>query len=74
MEEVGFEVRGKKQGRSSKALGRFERELILTGVKCQGVVGDKGGEKDTGIRDARGHQGHRGSGQNTGQLDSIVLI
>ena len=36
MEEVGFEVeKKKKQERSSKALGRFERELILTGVKCQ---------------------------------------
>lgn len=62
MEEVGFEVRGKKQGRSSKALGRFERELILTGVKCQGVVGDKGGEKDTGTRTQRIRTKHRATG------------
>lgn len=55
LEEKGFHAGGriwseKKQGISSKALGRFEKALTLAGVKCQGIAGDKGGEKYTGVR------------------------
>lgn len=50
--------RNRQEG-GSKALGKFERELILTGVNCQGVVGDKGGEKYTGIRTQRIRTKHR---------------
>lgn len=35
----------KKYERSSKVLGRFEREIVFIGVKCGGIVGSKGEER-----------------------------
>lgn len=46
MLEVGVNVEKKKNHeKCSKALGRFKREMILTGVKCPGAVGDEDEKK-----------------------------